>query len=126
MPKTTAVVDHRTEDAIELPPTLVSVISTQGQACLIEWVDGVGRPRRAFVPAAAVIDSRCVGPAAGLAYGDDWEGILGTLSVTPDAVADELRRRGIWTREDARRNPTMVMSALQAAYGLDLARLLAD
>lgn len=114
------------EDAIELPAVLVTVINTQGQVCLIEWVDGVGRPRRAFVPTSAVVDSRCVDPASGLVYGDDWEGILGTLSVTPDSVADELRRRGIWTRDDARRNPTMVMSALQAAYGLDLARLLAD
>lgn len=120
MPKTTK------DDAIEYPAVPVNVISTQGQACLVEWDDGVGRPRRAYVPASAVTDGRCVAPASGIAYGDDWEGILGTLSVTPDAVADELRRRGIWTREDARRNPTLVMSALQAAYGLDLARLLAD
>lgn len=123
MPKKT---DQTGDELVALPPTLVTVISSQGQASLVEWVDGVGRPRRAFVPTAAIVDSRCVDPAAGIPYGDAWESVIGTLAVTPDVVADELRRRGLWTKDDARRNPTLVMSALQAAYGLDLARLLAE
>ncbi len=109
----------------ELPAVPVTVVNSQGQASLIEWLDG-NRPRRTFVPTAAIVDGLCIDPAAGIAYGDDWEASIGTLSVTPASVADELRRRGIWTREDARRAPNLVMSALQAAYGLDLARLLAE
>jgi hypothetical protein len=103
----------------------VKIIRYQGRAALVECVDK-GVPRRFVVPREAV-DGGSVSPeelALGIEYGEPWEE-LWTPQVTPEAVATALRRRGLWTVEDLRREPGKAVAALQSVYGLDLSTLLA-
>jgi hypothetical protein len=103
----------------------ITIIKEQGQAVLVERVDN-GVPRRYIVPRECVYGVS-VAPdvlSAGIEYGEPWEE-LWTPQVTPEAVATALRRHGIWTVEDLRREPGKAVAALQSVYGLDLFTLLA-
>lgn len=82
--------------------------------------------RRAWVPTSEVREGHAdlATLDAGISEGLPWEELL-TLRVTPERVAAELRRRGIWTAGDLRRNPNAAIAALQAAYALDVQTLLA-
>lgn len=103
----------------------ITIIKEQGQAVLVERVDN-GVPRRYIVPRECVYGVS-VAPdvlSAGIEYGVPWEE-LWSPQVTPEAVATALRRRGLWTVEDLRREPGKAVAALQSVYGLDLSTLLA-
>ncbi len=103
----------------------VKIIRYQGRAALVECVDN-GVPRRFVVP-REVVEGGSASPdlvSLGIEYGEPWEE-LWTPQVTPEAVATALRRHGIWTVEDLRREPGKAVAALQSAYGLDLSTLLA-
>lgn len=104
----------------------VRIVERRGRAALVEWPDDAGRLRRAVVPGEIVVDNEVDVEVLdrGVEYGVPWEEIVGALEVTPEHVAAELRRRGVWTTEDARRNPQVAAAALQAACGLGLAALL--
>lgn len=79
----------------------VRIVRKKGQSALVEWDDGC--LHRAYVPVSVLDDSQC--PEDVLeeapAHGVPWELLLDLSEVTPEAVADKLRRRGIWTAEDA-------------------------
>ena len=60
--------------------------------------------------------------AMAIPYGLPWEDIV-ALAATPEIIAHELRRRGIWTAEDLRDSGGAAMGAIQSAYGLDLSML---
>lgn len=101
----------------------VRVVRRDHQASLVEWIDGEGL-HRATVPTAELADNEVSQETLdmGIQYGLPWEGLL-RIRVTPEAIAHELRRRGIWTSADLAARPMVALAALQAAYGIDLAAL---
>lgn len=102
----------------------VRVISRKGGAVLVEWASPDGL-KRVVVPAGSLRDDEVSEEelALGIEYGLPWEELL-SLEVTPEAIAAELRRRGIWTLADLRAKPNTAVAALQAAYGVGLAALM--
>ena len=81
--------------------------------------------RRSTVP-SAVIQKRRVPTAElkrGIPYGEPWEDLI-ELHATPETLAAELRRRGIWTVEDLQENAEVARGAILSAYGCELAHLL--
>ena len=102
----------------------VKVIQQKGQAALVEWIAEEGA-RRATIPASTIVKGQVSQDELeyGIEYGEPWEELI-TISATPETIAEELRRCGIWTKEDLESRPTQVLSAIQAAYGFGLADLL--
>lgn len=103
----------------------VLILDTRGDAALAEWRDASG-VHRAYVPLAALSDlaagvaqAEYETLAAGIPYGEPWE-LLPIGRVGADRIARELRERGLWSREDLRRDLAGARAALQAAYGEDL------
>ena len=78
----------------------VLVMSERGETALVQWHDGE-RLRRAYVPSAEVVGGHVEGEtlAQGIQVGADWE-TLGGEGVTARALAEELRRVGVWTADD--------------------------
>jgi len=102
----------------------IRVIRQRGQAALVEWVDNEGA-HRATIPASAIHKGHAAKDELeyGIPYGAPWEELI-TLTATPATIAAELRRRGIWTKEDLLSQPKVAVAAIQAAYGFDLAALI--
>lgn len=102
----------------------VKTVRQKGLVALVEWVapDGL---KRGVVPAEAIVKGKVDRDELGLAmpYGEPWEELV-TVSATPQKIAAELRRVGIWTKEDLEARPNQALSAIQAAYGVGLADLL--
>ena len=94
---------------------------------LVEWTDTEGKLRRAWVVPQTVKESGpsplVDRPERGTPYGVDFSRLV-TLSATSHDLDLALKRRGIWTLDDLRKNPQDVLGALQDAYGIDLAGLL--
>lgn len=99
----------------------MKIIKRQGQASLIEFIDENGRLSRVVVPQGKENDPDVL--EEGIPYGIPWEDIF-FPQTTPQIVADELRRRGIWTIEDLQANRSAALGAIQTAYGQDLAALM--
>jgi len=102
----------------------ITVVNRQGTSVLVEWQDN-GNLRRAILPAGSVIDNAVDEAELGyaVAYGLPWESML-TFRVTPERIADALRRHGIWTASDLQRSPNAALAALQEAYSIDVSALL--
>lgn len=117
MPKEPITVDV-TVQAVETVE--VVLVELRGQSAVVQR-DLVRR----IVPAAELADGAVPLETweMGVPYGVPWESIL-TLSATAQQLADELRRNGIWTFADLERNQAAAFGAIQAVYGLDLAKLI--
>lgn len=102
----------------------VKIVQRKGQAALVEWVDDAGT-HRATIPGGVIRKGQVADDelSFGIPYGEPWEELI-TLSTTPETIAAELRRCGIWTREDLEARPNQALGAIQAAYGCGLADLL--
>ena len=102
----------------------ITVVNRQGASVLVEWQDS-GNLRRATMPAGSVVDNAVDDTELGyaVAYGLPWESML-TFRVTPERVADALRRHGIWTASDLQRSPNAALAALQEVYSIDVSALL--
>lgn len=100
----------------------VRVVSVTGPAALVETTDGL---TRATIPANEIVDGAVSEEALdlGVPYGLTWERLV-KLSATPEQIARELRRNGIWTLEDLERNPRAALGAIQSVYGVELSTLL--
>lgn len=78
----------------------VRVLEERGKSVLVEWDDG--RLHRAYVPRKALAGESVAedvldeAPRAGIA----WEQLLDFSKVTAAAIAEQLRRAGIWTMSD--------------------------
>ena len=86
------------EDEKEMVP--VKVIGARGGSALVE----TGDYRRAYVPVETVIDST-VDPAIlerGVPYGVAWEKYI-TITATPESIAADLRRHGIYCLLDLKK-----------------------
>lgn len=101
----------------------VNVISATVNTVLVEFTAD-GLLMREYIPTVEVIDGKAPEDVlmAGIPYGVDWEDIK--LKASAIELANALRMNGIWTCEDAMKNPNKIISALQAVYGVDLAALL--
>jgi hypothetical protein len=101
---------------------LVKVIGERGRAALVEF-DGEQGRSRVYVPGdsvhAGMVDAETL--AQGIEYGVPWE--AADIRVTPELVAAELRRRGIWTLEDLQAKPNEAIAAVMQAAGASLAAL---
>lgn len=114
-------------------PTRVRRVSTKGGMMLVEWEDPKGDGlQRYWVTMTMIVDTldddgnyvTVEAPERGVPYGVDWKAVLPKLKTTTTDVANEFKRRGIWTYEDMSRNPNLVRTALATALGLDLAAIL--
>ena len=103
------------------------IVQRKNGITLVEWTDQA-TPKRAWVTpdmiveeagTSAVVDK----PDAGIPYGVDFSHLI-VLSTTPEDIDREFKRRGIWTIADLRARPQEAVSAIQAAYRLDLGRVL--
>lgn len=99
---------------------VVKVIERQGKAVLVEWIDK-DQYKRATVPGNKLDGDRCAADvlAQGVAYGVDWETVLSEFPGA-DVIANELRRQGIWTREDFNRNVTQVRGIINRLFVIPL------
>ena len=109
--------------------TEVTIVREQRDMTLVEWTDKQDVPQRHWVKSTWVTDrsgktGKVSNPEQGYPYGVDF---LNTLSpaVTPAVICRELRRRGLWTADDLQKNPNVLRGALQAAYSLDFAQVIA-
>lgn len=104
----------------------VRVVDERGASHVVEWTDDDGAVRRRVVMASEIdsgeIDEDVIADAP--PYGADWASL--DLHIKGADVERALHRRGVWTREDARRNPNAALDALRDAAGLHLSRLTED
>lgn len=103
----------------------VTLIGRKSAAALIEYIDETGMPQRATVPFSS-LDGDNVSDeeiAMSIPVGVAWDEII-RLVATPTDVQRELRRRGVWTPQDAISRPNDVTAAVAAAYSLDVAAII--
>jgi hypothetical protein len=102
----------------------VKIISQRGQSALVEYHEG-DKLKRATIPMADIMDNKVSSYKLhlGISYGVEWAKYV-TLQATPEQLQENLRRAGIWTKEDALTNAGKVLGVIQATYQLDLGTLL--
>lgn len=100
----------------------VRVVEVRGPSAVVEFAGGL---KRAIIPLEEIEEDSVSAETLelGVPYGAPWESLV-QLKATPQQLADELRRNGIWTIEDLERNPRAAIGALQTVYGADLSALL--
>lgn len=106
----------------------VTVLKTQDNVVLVEYLLGA-QLLRVYIPVAA-LQTQAEGTYCaltvleqGIPFGELWE-LLPLGNVGAEAVAYELRRRGIWTTSDLLANLNQARAALQSAYQRDFQTLL--
>ena len=99
--------------------TRVKVIYEKGRNVLVEWFDD-GMPMRGWLPwnkvRVDIVDTIELDRV--MPYGEPWEDII-ELRATPREMAKNLRKVGIWTLEDLRKNPNAALGAIMATYKVD-------
>ena len=102
----------------------VSTVRVTGEGALVEYAQK-GKAKRVTIPASEVRGGKVAQDVldAGIPYGLPWEEVQ-LATITADELAANLRKAGIWTAEDLRRNTQKAVGVLQATYRLDLAALL--
>lgn len=82
----------------------IRIIGQEGPTVLVEYRER-NALKRAYVPTEAIEDGACSEEALalGIPYGDDLGQYISRLP-TPKAIAEELKRAGIWTRADLTAN----------------------
>lgn len=104
--------------------TTVRKISHKGSSSLIEWTDDSGNLKRATVPSEELVKEKdstftVENVDEGYPYGVAWEDIIHTR-MGPKAIADLLRKNGIWTLEDYAQNTAVVTSVFNEACSANL------
>ena len=100
----------------------IRIVKTIGQAVIIqnELYERRTVPARAIKP-GDVISMREW--KAGIHYGIPWEDVV-TINATPESLAMELRKRGVYTRKDLEKRIKSVQAAVYEAVGVDLSALI--
>lgn len=100
----------------------IKIVSHKGHSALVEYDGG---NKRAYVPLDKLDGNKIVQDELdkGIIYGLELERLI-TVSGGPEAIAAELRRRGVWTYEDLCQKPHAVHKAFLTFYGKDLAALM--
>lgn len=76
-------------------------------------------PRKGLDPSDGVVDVDPEVLRNGEAYGDPFEDML-SVSISPESIARELRRNGIWTADDLSKMPKQLQGAFYAALSNDV------
>jgi len=114
-------VEKAAEESIEV--VTARVVSRQGLAYVIEYTHG-DRLYRVIHPQPLTGEVPLESVEMGIPYGVDWAAVIPGRTVMPSDFARELHKVGIWTPQDAMASPNVVISAIQAVYGIDLAAIL--
>ena len=83
------------------PRLPVRLVAHEGESALVQWIDADGMYCRVYVP----LDKLEEGTVAskdlerGIPYGLPWEEWI-EVQATPEKVANELRRQGVWCWQD--------------------------
>lgn len=101
---------------------IVTVVRDSGRGTkLVQWNDG--GLKRAWVPSHLVNEDLEVAWKVlqeSPQYGLPFDHIVKSVTISADAFADALHRRGVWTQEDVMKNPDAVSKALIAATGISV------
>jgi len=83
------------------PRLPVRLVAHKDGSALVEWIDAGGMYHRVYVPLEKVDKGTVAGKelAKGIPYGLPWEKWI-TVTATPEGIANELRRMGIWCWQD--------------------------
>lgn len=103
----------------------VKIIARDGHSALIEWVDN-GKLYRGILPIASIRGDSYVTETElkrAAPYGIAWEEVV-ILKATSEQLAQNLRKRGLWTAQDVYGQPEQAQSAIMATYGIDYHTLL--
>ena len=103
----------------------VNVIRRKGATTLVQYANDDGI-QRVSIPSTSVNEGDLVDElelSLGIPYGLPWEEIV-KFGVTPEKLAAEFRKRGIWTLDDLTSDMQGAVGALLAVYGVDALRLL--
>ena len=109
-------------------PEMVPVtrVGARGASVVVECVRA-GRPLRALLPGELVpegVEALSVDLLdEALVISASWED-LAEVTVTPERIAEALRRQGIWSAEDLAAHPAKAQRAFATLYGQDLAQLI--
>ena len=110
----------------------VMIVFRKKQATVIEFSDKSGMPCRLSLPSEMIRES----PDGkvyftedelsiyGIPYGIPWEHLLKEIIISPEKLAGELRRNGIWTRDDVYKKPDGVKGALFASLSTPMASII--
>lgn len=104
--------------------TVVREVFHKGSSSTVEWTDSAGNINRVVVPSDEVVKEKdgtfsVEDVEEGYAYGVDWEKLIHTR-MGPKAIADLLRKNGIWTLEDYFNNTATVNSVFREACSANL------
>lgn len=96
------------------PRLPVRVVGQREGSALVEWIDEAGMYRRAYVPPGKIKDGTIAAKdlKKGIPYGLPWEDWI-KIEATPERIANELRRMGMWTWQDIN---NAVISAANRAF----------
>jgi hypothetical protein len=102
----------------------VTIINSGDKTSLVQWVED-GSPKRATVKNEQITDEQ-VSPdhlRKGIPYGLDFAAIC--PAITPQQIEEVLHEYSIWTADDVRAKPALVLSALSSlnAVVIDSIRL---
>lgn len=109
-------------------PTTVQIIRRSNDLVLVQWTGKDDILRRNWVASNEISNEKgrsaeVIDPASGIPEGVEFWRLV-TMKANPKDLDRELKVRGIWTAADVRSRPNEVISALMAAYGVDLATLI--
>ena len=98
------------------PPVQVRVVDTKKDVVLAEWAES-GKLRRAMLPIRSIESGAVAADVLeqAIPYGQAWEDEE-FPAVDAEALANELRREGIWTGEDLLQRTHLARAAIQRAY----------
>jgi len=101
----------------------VKVISRNGESALVEFALENGLQRK-YIPLIEVGDGHVLNSvlSCGIDYGYTWEDI--EIEFNSPKFAAEMHNVGIWTAEDALKNPQKLWSALNAILADNISKIL--
>ena len=116
----------------KLKPLQGTFLFRKKSAVLVEFSDEKGNPHRYSLPAESVTiesDGSTVFISEddldqlGIPYGIPWEHLLEEIYISSEQLANNLRKNGIWTSEDAVKNPDGIKSALISSTSLSISMI---
>ncbi len=102
----------------------IRIVERKRENILVEWTED-GRIRRGWLRDQGR-DPTETEVLTAAPFGDAFEEALQPVLISPEDLADALRRRGLWTVKDAMREPGTVARAVAIAAGLSVASLQAS
>lgn len=113
------------EDLKNEPVIRVKIIQQEGEWALVEEISTLKRMSVPVEKIEVLLHGMAVPQSVfdeGMSYGVAWETIK-LPKVTAESIAFEMRRHGLQTATDVRKQPGQVIAALRAAYGPVIAEI---